>query len=87
MHELNKLRWRCRRGCLELDVLLLKYLDRVYSKSTEKQKQAFLILLDLEDTQLLAYLMTDCLPADKSLANIIISIRSLFGESNANLSK
>ncbi|BBL58389.1 succinate dehydrogenase assembly factor 2 [Methylomonas koyamae] len=77
MSELNKLRWRCRRGTLELDLLLLRYLERAYLSATSEQQQAFLRILDLEDTELMPYLMADRLPADATLAQLVIAIRSL----------
>lgn len=57
MSDLNKLRWQCRRGTLELDVLLQRYLERCYSQADEQERRAFLQLLKLEDGDLLRYLM------------------------------
>jgi len=75
--ELNKLRWRCRRGTLELDLLLLRYLEHAYLSATSDQQQAFLRILDLEDIELMPYLMADRLPADVDLAQLVIAIRTL----------
>jgi len=65
MSELDKLKWQCRRGTLELDIILEKYLQEGYATSTEQEKLAFQGLIKLEDTELLAYLMGDK-PADKA---------------------
>ncbi|OAI17838.1 hypothetical protein A1359_05550 [Methylomonas lenta] len=77
MSELNRLRWRCRRGTLELDLLLIRYLENVYLAAEAKEKQVFLQLLELEDTDLLRYLMGEGLSSDVDLAELIAKIRTL----------
>ncbi len=59
MSELDKLKWQCRRGTLELDIILEKYLEDGYAASSEQEKQAFQKFIELEDTELLAFLMGD----------------------------
>jgi antitoxin CptB len=44
MDELAKLRWQCRRGTRELDLLLNRYLDTRYSLADEKEKARFVEL-------------------------------------------
>lgn len=77
MSERNKLRWRCRRGTLELDLLLIRYLEIAYLAAETKEKQAFLQLLELEDTVLLRYLMGEALAKEADLAELIAKIRAL----------
>ena len=77
MSELNKLRWRCRRGTLELDLLLLRYLEHVYQSDPPERQQTFLRILELEDTELMSYLMTERLPTQAALAELVIAIRTL----------
>jgi len=52
-----KLKWRCRRGMKELDVLLTQYLEQNYDKASKKQQQAFENLLKLSDYDLYALLI------------------------------
>lgn len=52
-----KLKWRCRRGMKELDVLLMQYLEQNYDKATKKEQQAFENLLKLSDNDLYALLI------------------------------
>jgi antitoxin CptB len=59
MQNLNKLRWQCRRGTKELDLLLLRYLDVSYLQATSKQQAQFLALLDREDDWLQGVLLGD----------------------------
>jgi antitoxin CptB len=56
MHELAKLKWQCRRGCLELDLLLSQYLETTYSTASNNEKLHFKELLFLEDSELLGQL-------------------------------
>ncbi len=52
-----KLRWQCRRGMRELDVLLTRYLDTAYESATDAEKAAFAALLSLPDPELAGYLL------------------------------
>ena len=49
-HELGKLKWRCRRGMLENDLLIEKFFTRV-------QADALLQLMNLADNDLLDLLL------------------------------
>ena len=51
--ELNRLRWRSRRGMLELDLLLLPFFDDVFHDLQEHEQRAFVSLLDQDDPDLL----------------------------------
>ena len=53
MSEISQLKWRCRRGVKELDVLFCRYLDLHYNKADEEEKQAFSEFLTLEDPDIL----------------------------------
>jgi len=57
MDELAKLRWQCRRGSKELDLLLQRYLETDYVLADEAGKARFVQLLALEDDELLGVLM------------------------------
>jgi antitoxin CptB len=53
--ELGKLRWRCRRGMQELDVLLARYVDEQFRSASKAEQDAFRRLLETQDTDLYAY--------------------------------
>jgi len=59
MHQLARLRWQCRRGTKELDLLLQRYLDSGYLMADDEEKALFVELLELEDDELLGVLMGD----------------------------
>jgi antitoxin CptB len=46
------MRWRCRRGLLELDIVLGRFVEQHYAGLDEAQQAAFDALLDMPDTQL-----------------------------------
>ena len=50
--RLNRLRWHCRRGMLELDLVLARFLEENYAGLTAQQRQEFENLLELEDHEL-----------------------------------
>ena len=75
MTDLNKLRWRCRRGALELDVLLLRYLEKHFETADCLEQKAFERLLELEDAQLMRYLMGEQEPAEPELSHLLTRIR------------
>jgi antitoxin CptB len=74
--EKARLQWRCRRGMLELDLLLQPFVEKAYDNLSEKQKQQFNALLDFQDQELLECLMLQKRPEDERLNDIISKVRS-----------
>jgi antitoxin CptB len=52
VEELNRLRWQCRRGLLELDLVLERFLERHGDHLRGEQLASFKILLDYADNDL-----------------------------------
>ncbi len=52
MKEFERARWRCRRGMLELDIVLQRFLDNDYRQLDTQQLEQFERLLDLPDNDL-----------------------------------
>lgn len=71
----RRLHWRCRRGLLELDLLLEGFLRHGYAALDERQRSAFERLLALPDQELLEYLLGTRQPTDGDLAHVITCIR------------
>jgi len=74
--ELARMRWKCRRGMLELDLLLRDFLDNGYRDLDEAGQQLFDRMLDYPDAVLLEWLMGRIRPTDKDVAQIVDNIRS-----------
>lgn len=77
MNELSmtRLAWQCRRGMLELDLLLTGFLEKDYEKLNNDSKQAFIELLDIVDTELLEYLMGRHVHKEAHIQHVIETIR------------
>jgi len=74
--ERARLQWRCRRGMLELDLLLLPFMEKVYDDLSSDDQHKFHTLLDMQDQELLECLMLQTKPEDESLNEIIDKVRS-----------
>jgi len=55
--SLSKLRWRCRRGLLENDLLIERFFDQYAASLTVRQAGALGELMDLADNDLLDLLL------------------------------
>lgn len=75
MNEYARLRWQCRRGLKELDVLLEDYLTNHFANAAPEEQRAFAELLDLPDPVLLAYIMEHEQPATPEQRRVIIRLR------------
>jgi len=63
--ELGRLRWRCRRGMKELDVLLARYVNERFAGASGEEQAAFEQLLDSQDSVLYAYCLGQEQPPEK----------------------
>ncbi|CAH12687.1 TPA: succinate dehydrogenase assembly factor 2 [Legionella pneumophila] len=73
--EKSRLLWKCRRGMLELDLLLQKFIANEIDRLTENQLKAFDNLLTHNDPSLYAWLMGHEEP-EKELLEIVSFIRN-----------
>lgn len=75
MNEYSRLRWQCRRGLKELDILLEAYLNEQYSQAPVEEQRAFADLLNLPDPLLLGYIMGRERPAAEEQGRVIARLR------------
>lgn len=73
--ELGKLRWRCRRGMRELDVVLTRYLERDWPVADPAERAAFRALLEWQDPEVNALLLGRLEPEDEALARVLECLR------------
>lgn len=66
-----RLRWACRRGMLELDVLLMPFVDEAYDNLPEKEKLTFERLLECQDPELFAWFMGHEVCEDKEINALV----------------
>ncbi len=66
--NIKALKWQCRRGMLELDILLNRFLEKIENENltlTEKEYQRFNDFLALSDPEIYTYItQPDTVPAD-----------------------
>jgi len=55
--DLQRLRWQCRRGLLELDCIFEEYLDQRYLSAPEEERASFRQLINEQDPDLQAWLL------------------------------
>jgi antitoxin CptB len=74
---LARLRWRCRRGMLENDLILERFLDARGASLTAADVAALDLLLDYSDNDLWDILSGRIEPADVSLLPLVECLRSI----------
>lgn len=69
--DFNRLRWQCRRGMLELDYLLLEFLEQQFAGLSPSQQDDFVRLLGQSDQDLQRWLVGGEMPRDAGFAALI----------------
>lgn len=72
----GRLRWRCRRGMKELDLVFSSFLEHVYPTADAGLRSAFEALLELPDAQLLELLLGKANMDDPQIAAVIGHLRA-----------
>lgn len=73
-HSLEQLRWRCRRGMRELDLLLAGHLDRHGAGFDDDARAAFELLLAQTDMDLYDWFTGRATPPDGPLHDLVTVI-------------
>jgi len=63
--------WRCRRGMRELDVVLMRYMERDYDAAGQAEKESFETLLSLQDPEILDLFTGRIVAEDEGLRHVI----------------
>ncbi|HEY1026780.1 MAG TPA: succinate dehydrogenase assembly factor 2 [Pseudomonas sp.] len=69
--ELNRLFWHSRRGMLELDVLLVPFVQEVYPTLDGENQARYRKLLECEDQDMFGWFMQRGEPEDADLRHIV----------------
>lgn len=72
--EYKRIRWASRRGMLELDLVLVPFVENCFPELSEEDQQRYTRLLEGEDNDLFAWCMGRGKPEDPELAAIIQQI-------------
>ena len=71
MKELERARWRCRRGLLELDIVLQRFMDQYYTQLDESGLEQFEQLLALPDNDLWDLITARQVTTDDNLQQVL----------------
>jgi antitoxin CptB len=74
--QLNRLRWRCRRGRLENDLILARFLDARGATMNVDEVAALDRLLELADDELWVLLAGRAEPEDAALRPMLAALRA-----------
>lgn len=77
--EKNRLIWASRRGMLELDLILMPFIENVFPTLTPADQQSYERLLTCEDQDLYAWFMQRENPSDNGLQRIVELVRANTG--------
>lgn len=80
--KLNRLFWHSRRGMLELDLLLVPFVQEVYPTLDDADQQRYEDFLAGEDQDLFNVLMQSVPPANEDVARIVQLILAHAGKVN-----
>ena len=76
MSEESRLRWRCRRGMRELDLVLLRYLEQTYAEAPVEEQAAFRQVLEMQDPEILDHLTGRADPPGGALGRVVETLRT-----------
>ena len=76
MSEADRVRWHCRRGLLELDLILGRFMDRYYDTLDDEVRSSFRELLKRPDNDLLDWALGRSEPGEERYRRVIQLLRS-----------
>lgn len=76
MSDHARLRWLCRRGTKELDLLLGRFLEAAYANEPPQVQRAFERLLECQDPELYALLSGRVHADDPEIVDVVERIRN-----------
>ena len=74
--EISALRYRCRRGMLELDACLRKFIDAAGSDLSSDERHIFADILERPDPVIFAYIFSDLKPKTSAEEKLIARIKN-----------
>lgn len=72
--EKARIKWACRRGMLELDVVIMPFYEECFDSLSESDQKDFVSLLECDDPDLFNWVMKHGRSDDEKLANMIDKI-------------
>ncbi|MBH44312.1 MAG: succinate dehydrogenase assembly factor 2 [Gammaproteobacteria bacterium] len=75
--QISKIKWRCRKGLRELDILLTYFVETEYDNLSYKEKDLFLELIDFDSQELFNILLGKEI-CDQKFLNLIKVIKKVY---------
>lgn len=72
--ERARIKWACRRGMLELDVVIMPFYEECFDSLSEEEQKDFVALLECDDPDLFNWVMQHGRSQNEKLANMIDKI-------------
>ncbi len=72
--NLNRLRWHCRRGIKEVEVLLIPFFEAKYCSLSKSDQRRFELLLEQHDVDLFEWFTHRSSPSDSDLQRIVAMV-------------
>ncbi len=69
--DINRLRWHCRRGMLELDVVLIPFLENRFRSLSLTDQKCFEQLIAEEDQDIFSWIMRNAEPENQDHKRIV----------------
>ena len=73
----SRIKWKCRRGLLELDIVFEKFCETVLPAMEQEEMDRFFLFLDTPDQILLDWLFTDAVPEGEDSLQFVLKLRSI----------
>lgn len=77
LSNLKRIKWACRRGMLELDLLLLPFFENTFEKLTTLEKEGFIALLQESDQDIYNWLLGKEKPNSSIYTQLVKKIRTI----------
>ena len=74
--RISEVRWKCRKGIREIDILLSKYMEEIYQDLTDEQQKNFIEFIQQDTYEILDILVNDK-PFDAKFTNLVDALKSL----------
>lgn len=77
--DYNRMSWGSRRGMLELDLILMPFMENIFSELSEEDQKRYEMLLGCEDQDMYAWFLKRQDPSDPEILKIVQIIRENTG--------
>ncbi len=77
--EYNRLRWGSRRGMLELDLILMPFVENIYPTLSAEEQALYERLLECEDQDMFSWFLRREQPGEPDIRRIVDIIREHTG--------